>query len=72
MFQLLYKIQSLTLYGWNIYIYQLQTILSTTYETHIFYENLKSNGFKLIGQRSSLFSKLLIIWIKEELCVSMN
>jgi hypothetical protein len=50
-----------------MYFYQLQTILSTTYENHIFGENLKANGFKLIGQTSSLFSKLLIIWIKEEL-----
>ncbi len=52
--------------------YQLQTILSTTYENHIFCEILKANGFKLIGERSSLFSKLLIIWIKEKLLASMN
>jgi hypothetical protein len=33
----------------NIYFYQLQTILSTTYKNHIFGEILKANGFKLIG-----------------------
>jgi hypothetical protein len=60
------KSNHLFFYGWNIYFYQLKTILSTTYENYIFGEILKANGFKLIGQRSSLFSKLLIIWIKEE------